>query len=129
MSYWLEAWERIPDGLTIRIYCSPFFTQPSEVFWSEGSGHNTNIILVGGRKRAFSNFLQGGRIYHTRIEMWQIGVRDEARRLGGIGICGHCCCGEKLVCFDGPMFRFEELKGNPEFEKVWRDKAGRKTPI
>ncbi len=33
------------------------------------------------------------RIYHTRIEMWQIGVRDEARRLGGIGICGReLCC-------------------------------------
>ena len=35
------------------------------------------------------------RIYHTRIEMWQIGVRDEARRLGGYGICGRqmCCAG------------------------------------
>ncbi len=31
--------------------------------------------------------------YKTRIELRQIGVRDEARRLGGIGICGlrQCC--------------------------------------
>jgi len=31
--------------------------------------------------------------YHTRIEMRQIGVRDEARRVGGYGICGkeQCC--------------------------------------
>ncbi len=47
----------------------------------------------------------------------------------GIGICGHCCCGEKLVCSDGPMFRFEELQGNPDFEKSWRDRTGKKIPI
>ena len=47
----------------------------------------------------------------------------------GIGICGHCCCGEKLVCFDGPMFRYEELENNPDFEKFARDKAGRKVPL
>lgn len=31
--------------------------------------------------------------YKTRIELRQIGVRDEARRLGGVGICGleQCC--------------------------------------
>lgn len=47
----------------------------------------------------------------------------------GIGICGHCCMGEKIVCFDGPMFYFEELEDNPEFERVWRDKAGRQVRI
>lgn len=32
-------------------------------------------------------------IYKTRIELRQIGARDEARRVGGIGICGfeQCC--------------------------------------
>lgn len=32
--------------------------------------------------------------FHTRIEMRQIGVRDEAKLVGGIGICGRelCCC-------------------------------------
>jgi cell fate regulator YaaT (PSP1 superfamily) len=31
--------------------------------------------------------------YHTRIELRQIGVRDEAARLGGVGRCGreYCC--------------------------------------
>ncbi len=31
--------------------------------------------------------------YKTRIELRQIGVRDEARRIGGVGICGlqQCC--------------------------------------
>lgn len=33
-------------------------------------------------------------IFKTRIEMRQIGVRDEVKRLGGNGICGRelCCC-------------------------------------
>ncbi len=33
-------------------------------------------------------------IFRTRIELRQIGVRDEAKMLGGLGICGRpfCCC-------------------------------------
>jgi len=32
--------------------------------------------------------------FHTRIEMRQIGVRDEAKMVGGLGVCGRelCCC-------------------------------------
>ena len=33
-------------------------------------------------------------VFRTRIEMRQIGVRDEARMIGGYGSCGrHLCCG------------------------------------
>ncbi|MEM4634026.1 MAG: dihydroorotate dehydrogenase electron transfer subunit [Candidatus Anstonellaceae archaeon] len=46
----------------------------------------------------------------------------------GIGVCGHCACGDKLVCFDGPRFGYEILE-NPEFGKIWRDKAGRKVKL
>ena len=33
-------------------------------------------------------------VFRTRIELRQIGVRDEVRRLGGNGVCGRelCCC-------------------------------------
>lgn len=33
-------------------------------------------------------------VFRTRIELRQIGVRDEAKMLGGLGICGKpfCCC-------------------------------------
>jgi len=32
--------------------------------------------------------------FHTRIEMRQIGVRDESKMVGGVGVCGRelCCC-------------------------------------
>ena len=38
--------------------------------------------------------------FHTRIELRQIGVRDEARMLGGLGICGQpFCCARFLDDF------------------------------
>lgn len=30
--------------------------------------------------------------YHTRIELHQIGVRDKAKEIGGIGLCGRLLC-------------------------------------
>lgn len=39
-------------------------------------------------------------IFHTRIELRQIGVRDETKLLGGIGICGRAfCCNTFLTEF------------------------------
>ncbi len=35
--------------------------------------------------------------FHTRIELRQIGVRDEARMLGGIGICGQSYCCKRFL--------------------------------
>lgn len=32
------------------------------------------------------------RTFHTRIELRQIGVRDEAKMVGGMGPCGRACC-------------------------------------
>lgn len=38
--------------------------------------------------------------FHTRIEMRQIGVRDEAKLVGGLGICGReLCCSSFLTEF------------------------------
>ncbi len=40
--------------------------------------------------------------FHTRIELRQIGVRDETRLLGGMGICGRpLCCNTFLSEFGG----------------------------
>lgn len=39
--------------------------------------------------------------YRTRIELRQIGVRDEARRLGGCGVCGEMlCCSSFMKNFE-----------------------------
>jgi len=40
-------------------------------------------------------------IYHTRIDLRQIGVRDKAREIGGYGICGcELCCTRFKTDFD-----------------------------
>ena len=40
-------------------------------------------------------------IYHTRIELRQIGARDKAKEVGGVGICGQkLCCGRFLDHID-----------------------------
>ncbi|MPN16057.1 hypothetical protein SDC9_163395 [bioreactor metagenome] len=39
-------------------------------------------------------------IFRTRIELWQIGVRDEAKMIGGLGPCGRTmCCSSYLGDF------------------------------
>jgi cell fate regulator YaaT (PSP1 superfamily) len=55
--------------------------------------------------------------FHTRIEMRQIGVRDEARMLGGYGSCGRpLCCTTWLQAFDPvsiKMAKQQDLALNP----------------
>jgi cell fate regulator YaaT (PSP1 superfamily) len=54
---------------------------------------------------------------HTRIELRQIGVRDEARMLGGYGSCGRpLCCTTWLQTFEPISIRMakqQELSLNP----------------
>jgi len=35
--------------------------------------------------------------YHTRIELRQVGARDKAKNVGGIGICGRVLCCNKIL--------------------------------
>lgn len=56
-------------------------------------------------------------IFHTRIELRQIGVRDEAKMLGGLGICGKpFCCAQFLDDFQPvsiKMAKTQNLSLNP----------------
>jgi len=38
------------------------------------------------------------KIFHTRIELRQVGVRDEARLIGGLGRCGYPLCCSTWLC-------------------------------
>ena len=56
-------------------------------------------------------------VLHTRIELRQIGVRDKAKMVGGLGICGRpFCCGEFLEDFQPvsiKMAKTQNLSLNP----------------
>ena len=56
-------------------------------------------------------------VFHTRIELRQIGVRDEAKMLGGLGVCGKpFCCATFLDEFQPvsiKMAKTQNLSLNP----------------
>ena len=56
-------------------------------------------------------------VFHARIELRQIGVRDEAKMLGGLGICGRpfCCSGflDEFQPVSIKMAKTQNLSLNP----------------
>ena len=81
------------------------------------------------REQLMFHFLSDGRIdfralakdlaaiYKTRIELRQVGVRDKAKEIGGIGPCGRLlCCSKYLVDFDSVsinMAKNQNISLNP----------------
>ena len=51
-------------------------------------------------------------VFHTRIELRQIGVRDEAKMIGGLGICGRpFCCSTFLSGFQPVSIKMAKEQG------------------
>ena len=85
-------------------------------------------------------------VFHTRIELRQIGVRDEAKKIGGLGICGKpFCCATFLGDFQPVSIKMAKEQGlslNPtkisgtcgrlmcclKYEQVAYDDLLKKTP-
>lgn len=55
--------------------------------------------------------------YHTRIELHQIGVRDKAKEIGGVGLCGRvlCCAGhlKNINSVNINMVKNQDIALNP----------------
>ena len=56
-------------------------------------------------------------IYHTRIELRQVGARDKAKEIGGVGVCGQkICCSrflEHIEAISMNMAKNQNLALNP----------------
>jgi len=105
-----EDLERVRKNLHDEERAVPFFRTAINKF-------NLNMKLVDihfqfDRKKLFFFYTADGRIdfrelakelaseFKTRIELRQIGVRDEAKRIGGVGTCGReYCCNSFLSSF------------------------------
>jgi len=93
---------------------------------------NMNIIDAQyslDRKQLLFNFISDERVdfrdlvkilaskYHTRIELHQVGVRDKAKTIGGIGMCGRmlCCssCLNTLNTVNINMVKNQNIALNP----------------
>lgn len=66
-------------------------------------GRRVLVIYTAPARVDFRQFLKiFGARYHVRLEMRQIGARDKARIVGGIGVCGlPLCCKTFLTQFNG----------------------------
>lgn len=62
-------------------------------------GSNAVVVFTADERVDFRELVKNlAKIFHRSVRMLQIGSRDEARRLGGCGVCGkELCC----VCFPG----------------------------
>ncbi len=50
--------------------------------------------------------------FKSRIELRQIGIRDKAKAIGGIGPCGReCCCKSHLNTFDKVSIKMAKVQG------------------
>ena len=115
LARWQESQARMRDALTI---CN-----------AKIAAHRLDMKLTGveiafdGSKILFY-FTAEGRVdfrelvkdlagtFHTRIELRQIGVRDESKMLGGIGICGReFCCSSYLTDFHPVSIRMAKDQG------------------
>ncbi len=83
-----------------------------------------NANFTFDRKQLIFNFLADERIdfrelakklaaiYRTRIELRQIGARDKAREIGGIGVCGNkICCARFLNHIDSVSMNMAKNQG------------------
>jgi cell fate regulator YaaT (PSP1 superfamily) len=105
-----EDLEKYRNNLNDELKARPIFHEKVEKY-------KLNMKLVDvhyqfDRKRLFFFYTSDGRvdfrelakelagIFKTRIELRQIGVRDEAKKMGGIGSCGReYCCSSFLYSF------------------------------
>jgi anaerobic sulfite reductase subunit B len=65
------------------------------------------VVVVGPPimiKFVVAAFLEKG------LDQSQIWVDYERRMACAVGKCGHCRMGDKYVCLDGPVFRFDQTQ-------------------
>jgi cell fate regulator YaaT (PSP1 superfamily) len=85
----------------------------------QGDGSKATFYYTAAGRIDFRQLIREmAREFHTRIEMKQVGLREEAARLGGIGSCGReLCCSTWLNDFRSvttSAARYQQLSLNPQ---------------
>ncbi|MGB0948564.1 MAG: PSP1 domain-containing protein, partial [Marinirhabdus sp.] len=84
----------------------------------QGDGSKVVFYYTAEERVDFRQLIKElARVFNTRIEMKQVGLRQEAARLGGIGSCGReLCCSTWLTDFrsvNTSAARYQQLSLNP----------------
>ncbi|MCX2681215.1 regulatory iron-sulfur-containing complex subunit RicT [Galbibacter sp. EGI 63066] len=85
----------------------------------QGDGSKATFYYTAEERVDFRQLIKDmARAFNTRIEMRQIGYRQEAARLGGVGSCGReLCCSTWLTDFrsvNTASARYQQLSLNPQ---------------
>lgn len=96
----------------VSTFLDPGFADKSEILFSLDPEHKNTKIFVVGPPVMYNSIFKG-------LEKINFSDKDvyfslENRMKCGIGKCGHCNCGSKYVCLDGPIFSWYELKNLPK---------------
>lgn len=127
----LKPVKRIADDNDLKIIAEnrQFEKEALEICAEKIKNHNLEMYLTGAdysfdRSKIVFYFTADGRVdfrelvkdlgahFRTRIELRQIGVRDESRLLGGLGICGRpFCCATFLDDFHSVTIKMAKDQG------------------
>lgn len=85
----------------------------------QGDGNKAIFYYIADARVDFRQLIKVlADVFHVRIEMKQIGARQEAGRIGGIGPCGReLCCATWMKNFNSVSTnaaRFQDLSPNPQ---------------
>jgi len=84
----------------------------SEVLYNIDPSFENTVILVVGPPVMYKNVFKA--LEKIEFPDKQVFLSLENHMKCGIGKCGHCNCGEKYVCLDGPIFSWLEMKSLPK---------------
>ncbi|MCC7437836.1 MAG: hypothetical protein IT211_05000 [Armatimonadetes bacterium] len=108
------------EALTLCRSRVEFFQLPMELVdaeWQFDHHRITFFFLADGRVDFRELVRDLAAVFHTRIELRQIPLRDEAKRLGTVGICGlQLCCASHLGRYEHITLdhaRAQHLQPNP----------------
>ncbi|MDR1653148.1 MAG: hypothetical protein LBS01_05785 [Prevotellaceae bacterium] len=85
----------------------------------QGDGNKAIFYYIADERVDFRQLIKiFAETFHVRIEMKQIGARQEAGRIGGIGPCGRqLCCASWMTCFNSvstSAARCQDISLNPQ---------------
>ena len=91
----------------------------------QGDGSKVTFYYTANDRVDFRLLIKDySRVFNTRIEMKQVGLRQEAARLGGIGSCGRDLCKLKC-CLNYELDTYlDALKEFPDFETKLKTEKG-----
>lgn len=85
----------------------------------QGDGNKAIFYYIADERVDFRQLIKDlAEAFHVRIEMKQIGARQEAGRIGGIGPCGRqLCCSTWMTTFNSvstSAARYQDISLNPQ---------------